>query len=147
MSKSSCNNASSLVNFTNYAENDTGMGILGLRKTLKLGSLIFGLSSIFLIFLPNAFLYLLNLSSNEQMRWAMRMIGITVFALAGNMWQNASQDDEKRLTMVGRVMCLCAALLGLLTLLIPTTLSWFAYLYAAIGFGFALSYLLNLIYP
>jgi hypothetical protein len=36
-------------------------------------------------------------------------------------------------------------LLGALTLIIPTTLSWFAYLYAAVGFGFALSYLVNLI--
>ena len=75
----------------------------------------------------------------------MRMIGITVFALAGNMWQNAQQVDQVRVIMVSRVMCLSAALLGVLTLLIPVTLSWFSCLYAAIGFGFALSYLVNLV--
>lgn len=75
----------------------------------------------------------------------MRMIGITVFALAGNMWNNSKQDNEKRVINVARVMCLSAALLGLLTLLIPVELTWFAYLYAAIGFGFSLSYLINLI--
>jgi len=29
-------------------------------------------------------------------------------------------------------------------LLIPVELTWFGYLYAAIGFGFSLSYLVNL---
>jgi hypothetical protein len=32
-----------------------------------------------------------------------------------------------------------------LTLLIPAQLTWFAYLYAAIGFGFGLSYLINIV--
>lgn len=35
--------------------------------------------------------------------------------------------------------------LRVLTLSIPTKLSWFDYLYAAIGFGFAISYLVNLL--
>lgn len=35
--------------------------------------------------------------------------------------------------------------LGVLTLSLPTKLSWFGYFYAAIGFGFAISYLVNLL--
>lgn len=121
------------------------MGINGIRMTLRAGSIVFGFSAILLIFLPKLFLELLNMDSTSQLQWSMRMIGITVFALAGNLWNNAQQSDEKRVIYVGRVMCLSAALLGLLTLLIPVSLSWFGYLYAAIGFGFSLSYLLNLI--
>lgn len=121
------------------------MGINGLRKTLQAGSLVFGFSAIFLFILPKVFLELLNMDSTDQLQWSMRMIGITVFALAGNMWNNAKQKDEARVIFVARVMCISAALLGLLTLLIPAELTWFGYLYAAIGFGFALSYLLNLV--
>jgi hypothetical protein len=42
-------------------------------------------------------------------------------------------------------MALSAAALGALTLLIPVkTLTWFDYVYAAIGFGFSLAYLVGL---
>ena len=85
------------------------------------------------------------MDTNNQLQWSMRMIGITVFALAGNMWNNAKQHDENRVINVARVMCLGATLLGVLTLMVPVSLTWFTYLYAAIGFGFALAYLLNLI--
>ena len=73
------------------------------------------------------------------------MIGITVFALAGNMWNNAGQSSDARVENVAKVMCLSAASLGALTLMIPVKLTWFSYVYAAIGFGFAISYAFNLI--
>ena len=121
------------------------MGISGIRRTLQAGATVFGISSIFLVILPAKFLELLNMDTNNQLQWSMRMIGITVFALAGNMWNNAKQHDENRVINVARVMCLSATLLGVLTLMVPVSLTWFTYLYAAIGFGFALAYLLNLI--
>lgn len=121
------------------------MGISGIRLTLRVGALVFGLSAIFLTGLPGLFLELLGMGTTNQLQWSMRMIGITVFALAGNMWNNSHQVEEKRIINVARVMCLSAALLGLLTLLIPVSLTWFGYLYALIGFSFALSYFVNLI--
>lgn len=120
------------------------MGIVGIRKTLKAGSLVFGLSALLLVFLPKLFLELLNMDSTSQLQWSMRMIGITVFALAGNMWNNSKQHDDKRVVNVARIMCVSAALLGALTLQIPVSLTWFGYLYAAIGFSFAISYAVNL---
>ena len=75
----------------------------------------------------------------------MRMIGITVFALAGNMWNNAGQSSDARVENVAKLMCLSAALLGILTLMIPVKLTWFSYVYAAIGFGFAIFYGINLL--
>lgn len=118
---------------------------MGLRRTLQAGAGVFGLSALFLIALPHVFLELLGIDTNDQLQWSMRMIGITVFALAGNMWNNAKQEQETRVINVARVMCLSAALLGLLTLMIPAELTWFAYFYAAIGFSFSISYLINLI--
>jgi hypothetical protein len=121
------------------------MGINGIRKTLQAGATVFAFSALLLFLLPSLFLDLLGMDSGDQLQWSMRMIGITVFALAGNMWQNSKHTDESRVVTVARVMCFSAALLGVVTLLVPVTLTWFGYLYAAIGFGFSLSYLVNLI--
>ena len=118
----------------------------GIKQTLKAGSAVFGASAIFLLIAPNLFLDLLDLESNNQMVWSMRMIGITLFALAGNMWQNSKiTNNAAGLKYVGIVMVLAAAGLGFLTIFIPATLNPFTIGYAVIGFSFALVYLINLI--
>ena len=120
------------------------MSTFRIRKTLRAGSFVFGISALFLLLLPNLFLALLGLDKSDSLVWSMRMIGITVFALAGNMWNNAGQSSDARVENVAKVMCLSAASLGVLTLMIPVKLTWFSYVYAAIGFGFAISYAFNL---
>ena len=117
----------------------------GLRKVLRAGSIVFGLSALFLLVLPAFFLDLLGLSDSAEMVWAMRMIGITLVALAGNMWNNAAQSSEERVANVAKVMCVSATALGVLTLLNPVGITWFSYLYAAVGFGFGIAYLVNLV--
>lgn len=121
------------------------MSTFRIRKTLRAGSFVFGISALFLLVLPNLFLELLGLDKSDSLVWSMRMIGITVFALAGNMWNNAGQSSDARVENVAKVMCLSAASLGVLTLMIPVKLTWFSYIYAAIGFGFAISYGINLL--
>jgi hypothetical protein len=116
-----------------------------LRTTLKAGSIVFGASALFLLILPAAFLGLLGLEVNDAMVWSMRMIGITLITLAGNMWNNSRSSSDSGVGQVAWVMCVSASALGVLTLLIPAQLTWFAYLYAAIGFGFGLSYLINIV--
>jgi hypothetical protein len=118
----------------------------GIRQTLKAGSIVFSLSAIFLLIAPQFFLTLLDIESNDPLVWSMRMIAIILIALAGNMWQNSQlHNNVKGLKFVARVMCLAAASLGLLTILIPSTLTPFAIGYAVIGFGFASFYLINLL--
>ena len=118
----------------------------GIKQTLKAGSAVFSASAIFLIFTPKLFLDLLDLESNDQMVWSMRMIGIILFALAGNMWQNSKiTNNAAGLKYVGIVMVLAAAGLGFLTIFIPATLNPFTIGYAVIGFSFALVYLINLL--
>ena len=121
------------------------MNYSGLRKVLRAGSIVFGLSALFLLVLPAFFLDLLGLSDSAEMVWAMRMIGITLVALAGNMWNNAAQSSEARVANVAKVMCVSATALGVLTLLNPVEITWFSYLYAAVGFGFGIAYLVNLV--
>jgi Ca2+/H+ antiporter len=121
------------------------MSTFRIRKTLRAGSFVFGISALFLLVLPNLFLELLGLDKSDSLVWSMRMIGITVFALAGNMWNNAGQSSDARVENVAKVMCLSAASLGVLTLMIPVKLTWFSYVYAAIGFGFAIAYAFNLL--
>ena len=117
----------------------------GVKQTLKAGSAVFGASAIFLLIAPKLFLDLLNLESNDQMVWSMRMIAITLIALAGNMWQNSKLNNSAAgLRYVALVMIFSAASLGVLTLLIPAKITIFTAVYAAIGFLFAISYLVNL---
>ena len=117
----------------------------GVKQTLKAGSIVFGLSALFLLIAPGVFLDLLGVTNNSEMIWAMRMIGITLIALAGNMWQNSKLNNAASLGYVGRVMFFAAAGLGFLTIFIPASLTPFAIGYAVIGFGFSISYLINLI--
>ena len=116
--------------------------MFGIRKTLRLGALVFGLSALLLLFMPKFFLDLLNMDSkNESLVWSMQMIGITLVALAGNMWVNSKNSDPSSIKRVGWVMAVCASALGVLTLLIPVSMGWFAIAYAVIGFAFGANYL------
>jgi len=117
----------------------------GIKNTLKAGSIVFGASALFLLIAPALFLDLLGIDESDQMIWAMRMIAVTLVALAGNMWQNSKLNTASSLGFVGRVMFIAAAALGFLTVFIPNELTPFAILYAIIGFGFSVSYLVNLI--
>lgn len=118
----------------------------GIRSTLKLGSLVFGLSALLLLVAPGFFLDLLQLDgTSPALMWSMRMIGITLVALAGNMWLNSHSSSEARLIVAATVMAITATGLGVLTILIPAQMSWFTYLYAAVGFLFGLNYLVCII--
>ena len=121
------------------------MNYPAIRKTLRAGSLVFGASSLFLLVLPSIFLDLLGLENGDVLVWSMRMIAITLFALAGNMWNNSRNSSDRGVGNVAQVMCVSATGLGVLTLLIPGEITWFSYLYAAVGFGFGLTYLINIL--
>ena len=115
------------------------------RLILKAGSIVFGLSAMLLILLPAVFLDLLALDGTDSaLVWSMRMIGITLVALSGNMWANYGHPDSGKVRQVAMVMCMSATALGLLTLLIPANLTWFSIVYALIGFGFGAAYLMAL---
>ena len=116
----------------------------GVKQTLRAGSIVFGLSAIFLLVAPDYFLELLGITSSTELIWSMRMIAITLIALAGNMWQNSKLNNASALAFVARVMFIAAAGLGFLTIFIPVPLTPFAIAYAVIGFGFSISYLINL---
>jgi hypothetical protein len=117
----------------------------GIKSTLRAGSVVFGLSAVFLLITPALFLDLLGADNSNQMIWAMRMIAITLLALAGNMWQNAKLNHASSLSFVGKVMFIAAGALGCLTIFIPNELTPFAIAYAILGYSFSLAYLINLI--
>jgi hypothetical protein len=111
-----------------------------IRTVLRAGSITFGLSAVVLTIAPAFFNSLLGLSNNSALEWAMRMIGITLIALAGNMFSVASRGTDASVWFSGWVMCLSAFGLGVLTLLIPVELNWFTIAYSAVGFGFSGAY-------
>jgi hypothetical protein len=111
-----------------------------LRLVLRTGSIVFGLSALALILIPATFNGLLGLASSPELEWAMRMIGITLVALAGNMFSVASRGSEASVLFSGRVMLTSAFALGVLTLMLPVQLNWFAIAYSAVGFGFSAAY-------
>jgi O-antigen/teichoic acid export membrane protein len=117
-----------------------------LRIVLLTGSTVFGLSALLLIISPSLFNELLGISSTPELDWAMRMIGLTLVALAGNMMSVSLRGKDTAVIFSARVMAVSAAGLGVLTLLIPIeTLTWFDYAYAAVGFGFSVAYIVGLI--
>jgi hypothetical protein len=119
----------------------SALTIKRLRTILKFGSLVFGISALFLLIAPTTFLELLNLETSESLQWSMRMIAITLIALTGNMLSVSRFGSETSVLFSARVMVISAAALGALTLLIPAEFTWFTIAYAAIGFLFSLAYL------
>jgi O-antigen/teichoic acid export membrane protein len=111
-----------------------------LRLVLRFGGSVFGLSALFLLALPALFLELLGLPATGDQQWSMRMIAITLVALTGNMLVVSFFANEKGVRLSALVMQLSAFGLGVITLLIPTQLTWFAIGYAIIGFAFSAAY-------
>ena len=115
--------------------------MLGIRMTLRVGAVVFGLSALLLLLAPALFLDLLVLDgSSSALQWSMRMIGLTLVALAAQMWIVSRSASDRYVTAAGVVMAIVATALGVLTLLIPSGLSWFTICYAAVGFAFGLNY-------
>ncbi|MFM2277177.1 MAG: hypothetical protein RIT12_573 [Actinomycetota bacterium] len=116
-----------------------------LRRVLFTGATVFGFSALLLLAAPSLFNELLGISSTPELDWAMRMIGLTLIALAGNMMSVSLRGKDSTVRLSAQVMAVSAFGLGVLTLLIPVqTLTWFDYAYAAVGFGFSLAYLVGL---
>lgn len=120
--------------------------MLGIRTTLRIGAAVFGLSALLLLLAPGLFLDLLVLDgSSESLQWSMRMIGLTLVALAGQMWIVSGSATDSAVRRAGIVMAIVATALGVLTLLIPSGLSWFTLCYAAVGFAFGVNYVVCLL--
>jgi O-antigen/teichoic acid export membrane protein len=111
-----------------------------LRIVLRTGAAVFGASALFLLALPVLFLELLALPTGEDQVWSMRMIAVTLVALTGNMLVVSLYANIKGVRFASRVMQIAAFGLGALTLVVPAELTWFTYLYAAVGFGFSAAY-------
>ena len=107
---------------------------------LRTGAAVFGGSAVPLLLAPGFFAELLGLVSSPELDWSLRMTGVTVLALAGNMFVNATHAEAARARQAGLVMLVSAAGLGVVTLLLPGGLNWFGWLYAALGFGFSAAY-------
>lgn len=74
----------------------------------------------------------------------MVMIGVTLVALTGNMAVVSFTASDNGVKVASVIMLVSASSLGLVTLLIPVAYTWFTLAYAAVGFGFALAYLIGL---
>lgn len=111
------------------------------RLVLRAGSVVFGLSAVALIAAPKLFNELLGLASTPELEWSMRITGITLVALAGNMFAHATRGSFESVRLAGFVMMISAFALGVLTLLIAVPLTWFTIAYALVGFGFSAAYI------
>lgn len=119
--------------------------VSSLRLVLRAGAMVFGLSAILLIALPRFFTDLLGMMGSNDLDWSMRMIGLTLVALTGNMLVVSLHGSDKGVLFSARVMQIAAFGLGAITLLIPSGLNWFVILYALVGFGFSLAYTIFLL--
>ena len=111
-----------------------------LRIVLRAGAAVFGLSALALVVAPTLFNELLGLVSTPELEWSMRMTGITLVALAGNMFSHSTRGSDASVLLTAKVMAVSAFALGVLTLLIPAAFTWFTIAYAIVGFGFSAAY-------
>jgi hypothetical protein len=111
-----------------------------LRIVLRAGAAVFGLSALALVIAPTLFNELLGLQSTPELEWSMRMTGITLVALAGNMFSHSTRGTDSSVLLTAKVMAVSAFALGVLTLLIPAAFTWFTIAYAIVGFGFSAAY-------
>lgn len=116
-----------------------------LRIVLRAGAAVFGLSALALVIAPTLFNELLGLISTPELEWSMRMTGITLVALAGNMLSHSTRGTDASVLLTAKVMAVSAFALGVLTLLIPADYTWFTIAYAVVGFGFSAAYATTLI--
>lgn len=72
-----------------------------LRAVLKTGSLVFGFSALALVVFPAIFISLLGLYSTPELEWSMRMIGVTLVALSGNMYSVSTFGTDKAVVFSG----------------------------------------------
>ena len=119
--------------------------VSSLRLVLRAGAAVFGLSAILLIALPRFFTDLLGMVGSADLDWSMRMIGLTLVALTGNLLVVSLHGSDKGVLLSARVMQIAAFGLGLITLLIPSGWNWFVILYALVGFSFSLAYTIFLL--
>jgi hypothetical protein len=111
-----------------------------LRIVLRAGAAVFGLSALALVIAPTLFNELLGLQSTPELEWSMRMTGITLVALAGNMFSHSTRGTDSSVLLTAKVMAVSSFALGVLTLLIPAAFTWFTIAYAIVGFGFSAAY-------
>jgi len=116
-----------------------------LRYVLRSGAIVFGLSGIALLLAPSYFVELLGLESTNPLAWSMVMMGVTVVALSGNMAVVSFSGSDSGVFIASIVMLFSAASLGIVTLLIPVTYTWFTLTYAGIGGGFMVAYAVGLL--
>jgi hypothetical protein len=119
--------------------------MVGIRATLRVGAVVFGLSALLLVIAPGLFLDLLLLDGTSMpLQWSMRMTGLTLVALSANMWIVSRAAGDAAVKAAGIVMAIVATALGILTLMIPATLGWFSIAYAGVGFAFAIAYVVSM---
>ena len=115
-----------------------------LRGVLRLGALVFAISSPVLFIAPRLFTDLLGLPGSLNLDWSMQLSGVTILTLGGLMFVIAQAGSANAVLWASRVMMIGAFGLGVMTLLIPTGVTWFVILYALIGFGFSSAHLVFL---
>ena len=64
--------------------------------------------------------------TSGRVRVVLRMIGITLVALAGNMFSVSTRGSDESVVFSGRVILVSVFALGGLTLLLPVPPTWFA---------------------
>ncbi len=115
-----------------------------LRRVLGAGSIVFLISAVLLIALPNFFGELLGLTTSETTDWALRMMGAALLALSGQMWLVRSGPGLS-VRRAAAVMVVAGGAMTLLTVFMPAdwTIARFAYL--AVGLGFLGAYIALLV--
>ncbi len=120
-----------------------------LALTLRVGAIVFALSALALVAAPQSFLEFLKIEKgpvgyNEELVWAMRMMGVCLLIASVMMPLVAAFAPERALRQVGVLMVGICSLLTLLTFLTPAPWGMGKVTYALVGALFTLTYIYGL---
>jgi hypothetical protein len=111
-----------------------------IRMILSVGSSFFLIAGALLFVVPDSFAAWIGLEASDAVAWTLRMLGVVLMALAGQMWLVRRARDHPVLG-AGAVMMVASILLTALTITLPG--EWTPLRWALLGAGavFALAYL------
>jgi O-antigen/teichoic acid export membrane protein len=114
-------------------------GEFRIRLIVLIGASVFLLSAVALIAFPEVFGEFINITGDSAI-WALRMTGVVLLPLSYSMFILRATASNHTIRSFAVLMILVSTALGIITLMAPGASSLGRWLYAVVGFAFALAY-------
>ena len=114
------------------------------RLVMVIGSIVFAISAIVLLFDPITFINYIGLTSDDTLVWSFRLMGLVLIALATHMATTSRHAADPAFRRAAILMVLGSGGLAVLTYLAPGAATSGRWVFVGIGAGFSALYMITL---